>query len=267
MTRIGRLFECLKQENRKGLIAYLTAGDPSPRRTAALVAAMVRGGADLIELGVPFSDPIADGPVIQRGGERALKAGTTLATVLDIARQIRTSSEVPLLLFTYLNPVLRYGLERLAAEAAASGIDGCLLTDASVEEAEAYVDAMHRHGLDTVFLAAPTSTERRLKLVAKYSTGFVYLVSRTGVTGERDSLSASVTPLVQAVRTVTDLPLAVGFGISTPAHVGELGRVVEAVVVGSAFVRLIERNADNPALETQLECFTRELKSGFGATS
>ena len=267
MTRIGRLFESLKHENRKGLIAYLTAGDPSPRRTAALVAAMVRGGADLIELGVPFSDPIADGPVIQRGGERALKAGTTLATVLDIARQIRTSSEVPLLLFTYLNPVLRYGLGRLAAEAAASGIDGCLLTDASVEEAEAYVDAMHRHGLDTVFLATPTSTERRIKLVAQYSTGFIYLVSRTGVTGERDSLSASVAPLVESVRAATGLPLAVGFGISKPAHVAEAGRLVEAVVVGSAFVRLIEQNAENPALETKLEEFTRELKSGFGATA
>ena len=146
---------------------------------------MVRGGADLIELGVPFSDPIADGPVIQRAGERALKAGTTLASVLEIARRIRETSEVPLLLFTYLNPVLRYGLERLAADAAAAGIDGCLLTDASVEEAETYVAAMHRHGLDTVFLAAPTSTARRIKLVAQYSTGFVYLVSRTGVTGEQ----------------------------------------------------------------------------------
>ena len=265
MTRIGRLFESLKHENRKGLIAYLTAGDPSPAHTTALVAAMVRGGADLIELGVPFSDPIADGPVIQRGGERALKAGTTLATVLEIARQIRASSEVPLLLFTYLNPVLRYGLERLAADAASAGIDGCLLIDASVEEAETYVTAMQRHRLDTVFLAAPTSTERRLKLMARYSTGFVYLVSRTGVTGERDTLSASVAPLVQAVRAVTDLPLAVGFGVSTPEHVGELGRLVEAVVVGSAFVRLIEQNAGNPALETRLEAFTRELKSGFGA--
>ena len=265
MTRIGRLFESLKHENRKGLIAYLTAGDPSPLRTPSLVAAMVRGGADLIELGVPFSDPIADGPVIQRAGERALKAGTTLAAVLEIARQIRTSSEVPLLLFTYLNPVLAYGLERLAADAAAAGIDGCLLTDAGVEEAESYVGAMRRHGVDTVFLAAPTSTERRIKLVAQYSTGFVYLVSRTGVTGEQDSLSASVAPLVEAVRAATKLPLAVGFGISKPAHVAELGRLVEAVVVGSAFVRLIERNADNPALEAELEAFTRELKSGFGA--
>jgi tryptophan synthase alpha chain len=264
MTRIGRLFDCLKRDGRKGLIAYLTAGDPSPDRTADLVEALVRGGADLIELGVPFSDPIADGPVIQRAGERALTAGTTLGSVLDIAAEIRRRSEVPLLLFTYLNPVLRYGLERLAADAARQGIDGCLLTDASVDEAQDYAAAMHRHGLDTVFLAAPTSTRRRLELVARYSTGFIYLVSRTGVTGEREQLSDSVAPLVRAVRAVTDLPLAVGFGISRPEHVAELARQVEAVVVGSAFVRLIERHAGNSSLEIQLEHFTRELKHGFG---
>jgi tryptophan synthase alpha chain len=263
MTRIGCLFDRLKREGRKGLIAYLTAGDPTPDRTPALIEALIRGGADLIELGVPFSDPIADGPVIQRGGERALKAGTTLARVLEIAAEIRRRSEVPLLLFTYLNPVMRYGLDRLAHDAARAGIDGCLLTDASVEEAHAYVAAMHAHGLDTVFLAAPTSTQRRLKLVAQYSTGFIYLVSRTGVTGERDSISTAVAPLVQAIRQVTDLPLAVGFGISKPEHVAEMGRQVEAVVVGSAFVRLIERNLDNPSLEIQLESFTRELKHGF----
>src|SRR3954451_11668385 len=192
VTRIGRLFECLKQERRKGLIAYLTAGDPHPDRTPALVEALVRGGADLIELGIPFSDPIGDGPVIQMGGERALRAGTTVKRVLEIAAEIRRRSEVPLLLFTYLNPVLRYGLERLAADAAAAGNDGCLLIDASVEEAEGYVAAMHSHGLDTVFLAAPTSNARRIRLVAQYSTGFVYLVSRTGVTGVRESLSNSV---------------------------------------------------------------------------
>jgi len=263
MTRIGCLFDRLRREGRKGLIAYLTAGDPSPDRTPALVEALTRGGADLIELGVPFSDPIADGPVIQRAGERALRAGTTLEAVLEIAARIRTRSDVPLLLFTYLNPVLRYGLDRLARDAAEAGIDGCLLTDASVEEAHAYVTAMHARGLDTVFLAAPTSTPRRLKLVAEYSTGFVYLVSRTGVTGERESLSAAIGPLIQAVRSVTSLPLAVGFGISRPEHVAELGRQVEAVVVGSAFVRLIERNLDNPSLEIQLESFTRELKHGF----
>jgi tryptophan synthase alpha chain len=265
MTRIGRLFESLAAQGRKGLIAYLTAGDPSPDRTPALVEALVRGGADLIELGVPFSDPIADGPVIQAAGERALKAGTTLRRVLEIAKEIRAKSEVPLLLFTYLNPVVRYGLDKLAQDAAAAGIDGCLLTDASVDEAGEYAAAMHRHGLDTVFLAAPTSTERRLKLVAQYSTGFVYLVSRTGVTGERDSISAAVAPLVAACRAVTKLPLAVGFGISKPEHVAEVGKQVEAVVVGSAIVRLIERNADNASLEIQLESFIRELKRGFGA--
>ena len=264
MTRIGRMFENLKLDGRKGLIAYLMAGDPSPERTPALIEALVRGGADLIELGVPFSDPIADGPVIQRAGERALRAGTTLAVVLEIARQVRERSDVPLLLFTYLNPVMRYGLDRLAGDAVAAGIDGCLLTDASVEEAQDYVEAMQRYGLDTVFLAAPTSTERRLKLVAQYSTGFVYLVSRMGVTGERESLSDAVQPLVKAVRAITELPLAVGFGISRPEHVAELGRLVEAVVVGSAFVRLIENNRDNASLEIQLESFTRELKHGFG---
>jgi tryptophan synthase alpha chain len=268
MTRIGQLFQTLKCEGRKGLIAYLTAGDPSPERTPALVEAMVRGGADLIELGVPFSDPIADGPVIQRAGYRALQAGTTLKGVLEIARKIRERSPVPLLLFTYLNPVLRYGLEKLARDAAASGIDGCLLTDASVEEAHEYIGAMHSQGLDTVFLAAPTSTPRRLKLLAEYSTGFVYLVSRTGVTGERDSLSTSVAPLVAALRQVTDLPLAVGFGVSRPEQAAELSKSVEAVVVGSAFVRLIEQGAagkPDGALEARLESFTRELKHGWGA--
>jgi tryptophan synthase alpha chain len=265
MTRIGRMFDALKRDGRKGLIAYITAGDPTPDRTPALAEALERGGADLIELGVPFSDPIADGPVIQRAGERAIKAGTSLKTVLSIAARIRERSEIPLLLFTYLNPVIRYGLDRLARDGAAAGIDGCLLTDASVEEASDFAAAMHRQGLDTVFLAAPTSTERRLKLVAQYSTGFVYLVSRTGVTGERDSLSDAVAPLIRAVRAVTDLPLAVGFGISKPEHVAELGRQVEAVVVGSALVRLIERSSGDSSLESQLESFVRELKRGFGA--
>jgi len=187
--------------------------------------------------------------------------------VLDIAAEIRRQSEIPLLLFTYLNPVLRYGLESLAADAAAHGIDGCLLIDASIEEAESYCAVMKRQGLDTVFVVAPTSTERRLQLVARYSTGFVYLVSRTGVTGERDSLSTAIAPLVKATRAVTKLPLAVGFGISKPEHVAELGRQVEAVVVGSAFVSLIERNAANASLEIQLESFARELKHGFAVAA
>jgi tryptophan synthase alpha chain len=265
MTRIGKLFENLKHDGRKGLIAYLTAGDPSPAQTPELVEALERGGADLIELGVPFSDPIADGPVIQRAGERALAAGTSLTGVLDIARQIRQRSEIPLLLFTYLNPVVRYGLHRLGKNAAEAGIDGCLLTDASVEEAHEYVGAMHQRGLDTVFMATPTSTERRLKLVAQYSTGFVYLVSRTGVTGERDSLSGAVAPLVTAMRAITDLPLAVGFGISRPEHVAQVAAQADAVVVGSAIVRVIEKHAGSPHLAPELESFVRQLHGGFGA--
>jgi len=263
MTRIQQLFDCRKCEHKAALVAYLTAGDPTPEATPGLVAALERGGADLIELGVPFSDPIADGPVIQRGSDRALKAGTTVAKVLSIAKTIRETSQIPLLLFTYLNPVLRYGLANLARDAKAAGIDGCLLTDVSVEEAEVYVNAMRAAGLDTVFLAAPTSTPERLKLVAKYSSGFIYLVSRTGVTGERDSISSAVAPLIRSMRAVTDLPLAVGFGVSTPEHVAELGAQAEAVVVGSAIMRVIEQNAANESLEIQLESFVRELKHGF----
>ena len=262
-TRIGLLFERLRAEGRPALIAYITAGDPTPDRTPALVAALERGGADLIELGVPFSDPIADGPVIQRGIDRALRAGTRVASVLDIAAEIRRHSEIPLLLFTYMNPVLRYGLESLARDARARGIDGCLLTDLSVEEAEPYTCAMRKAGLDTVFLAAPTSTPRRLELVAKYSSGFVYLVSRTGVTGERTTVSEAVGPLVGAMRKVTSLPLAVGFGISTADQVRSVGAIADGVVVGSAFVRVIEQNATSSELPQRLEALARELASGL----
>ena len=222
MSRIGQMFDRLKGEGRAALIAYLTAGDPTPEQTPALVAALERGGVDLIELGVPFSDPIADGPVIQRGADRALKAGTTVKKVLEIARQIRETSQIPLLLFTYLNPVLRYGLDKLARDAKAAGIDGCLLTDLSVEEAGPYVAAMRSAGLDTVFLAAPTSTHARLKLVAEYSTGFVYLVSRTGVTGERAALSDSLGGLIE--RSARRDPSAAGGGFRNfDARAGRAG--------------------------------------------
>jgi tryptophan synthase alpha chain len=263
MSRISKLFDRLRAEKRPALIAYIVAGDPSPAATPELIAALERGGADLIELGVPFSDPIADGPVIQRGSERALQAGTRLSTVLDIASQVRKKSEIPLLLFTYMNPILRYGLEPLASAAMASGIDGCLLTDLSVEEAEPYIHVMRKAGLDTIFLAAPTSSQRRLELVAKYSTGFVYLVSRTGVTGERTSVSDNVAPLVAAMRAVTDLPLAVGFGISTADHVRSIGAIADGVVVGSAFERVIEENATNGQLPAKVEALARTLASGL----
>jgi len=242
------------------MIAYLTAGDPTPEATPALVAALERGGADLIELGVPFSDPIADGPVIQLAGDRALRAGTTLAKVLAIAAEIRQTSEIPLLLFTYLNPALRYGFERLARDAKASGIDGCLLIDVSVEEAEDYVRVMRDADLDTVFLAAPTSTDERLKLVARYSSGFVYLVSRTGITGVQSRIADSAAVLIERMRAHTGLPLAMGFGVSTPEQVAQLAGKVEAVVVGSAIVKQIEK--DSSKLEDFMRSLTMPIAKG-----
>lgn len=263
MSRISELFERTRLEGRPALIAYLTAGDPDPSQTAALVQALERGGADLIELGVPFSDPIADGPVIQRASDRALRAGTTMRKVLAIAAEIRRTSQIPLLLFTYMNPALRYGFEKLAVDAVAAGIDGCLLTDLSVEEADSYVQACRSAGLDTVFLAAPTSTERRLELVAKYSSGFIYLVSRTGVTGAQASVGGSAAELVQRLRSITDLPLAVGFGISTPEQVAEVGGFADGVIVGSAIMNVVEVEGPGAALEEKLEQFARHLSTGL----
>ncbi|MBN8730958.1 MAG: tryptophan synthase subunit alpha [Acidobacteria bacterium] len=263
MSRIAELFATKKAAGQSVLIGYITAGDPAPERTPGMVAAMERGGVDLIELGVPFSDPIADGPVIMKASERALAAGTTLRKVLEIARAIRAHSGIPILLFSYLNPLMRYGFEKLAAEAKAAGVDGCLLTDVSVEEAGEFVTPMRAAGLDTVFLAAPTSPEERLRLVAEHSSGFVYLVSRTGVTGEQAQLSASVGPLVEQLRGLTKLPLAVGFGISKPEQAGETAKLADGVVVGSAFVRLVEAHGQGADLEAKLEEFSRELKAGM----
>jgi tryptophan synthase alpha chain len=263
MTSITARLNELKRRGQKALIAYLTAGDPTPQRTASLVLALERGGADIIELGVPFSDPIADGPVIQRASERALAAGMTLQKTLDTAAAIRQHSDIPLVLFTYLNPVVRYGFTELAQAAQRVGIDGVLLTDLSVEEADKHLGALRAEKLDTVFLAAPTSSDHRLGLVAKYSSGFVYLVSRAGVTGERDTLSSQARPLVERMRALTDLPLALGFGISTPAQAAEAAQLADAVVVGSAFVRLIEKEGGDGALEEKLEAFTRALKDGM----
>jgi tryptophan synthase alpha chain len=258
-TRISNLFASKKEQGRKAFIAYLTAGDPNLAQTTELVLALERGGADLIELGVPFSDPIADGPVIQRASDRALRGGATLPKLLETVRDIRRHSQVPLLLFSYLNPLLRYGFDRLARDAAAVGIDGVLLTDLSVEEAAEPVSRLRSAALDTVFLAAPTSSERRLRLVAEHSSGFVYLVSRTGVTGEQVSLSAAAAPLTERMRQLTKLPLALGFGVSTPAQVAEVARLADGVVVGSAIVKFIEANGASPDLPAKLEAFTRQF--------
>ncbi|WP_031499864.1 tryptophan synthase subunit alpha [Bryobacter aggregatus] len=260
-TRIAACFDRLKANNEPALIAYVTAGDPTPEATIEIVAALERGGTDIIELGVPFSDPVADGPVIMRASERALAAGTTLEKVLHIAAEIRKVSEIPIVLFSYLNPVIRYGFERLAKRAVECGVDGFLLTDLSVEEAAGFVDEAKAAGLDTIFLVAPTSTDRRLDLVAKYCSGFVYVVSRTGVTGEQSQVSAAVKPLVERLRQFTDLPLGVGFGISTAAQAGEVGAVADGVVVGSVLVRAIEATPV-AALSDTMERMARELKEG-----
>jgi len=223
------------------LVAYITAGDPSLEATTSFVLALAAAGADVIELGVPFSDPVADGPTIQRASERALRAGTTLTGVLDVVRAVRKKSEVPLVLFSYYNPILQRGLERFAADAAAAGADGALVTDLTPEEAGDYRAAMQARSLDTIFLAAPTSPDARLEIIARASTGFLYLISRTGVTGTKDTMPDDLPNLVRRARRFTQLPIAVGFGVSLPGHVSLLGGLADAAVVGSALVEEIER--------------------------
>jgi tryptophan synthase alpha chain len=239
-SRISLRFAGLRHTGEMGLVAYLTAGDPSLSATEQFVLALANAGADVVELGVPFSDPVADGPVIQRASERALRSGTTLAGVLALVKSLRTKTEVPLVLFSYFNPVLQMGLEKFADTATAVGADGVLITDLTPEEGEEYRVTMQLRGLDTIFLAAPTSTDERLAVIAKSSSGFLYLISRTGVTGAKDQLAEELPALARRVRRVTELPIAIGFGISQPGHVSMLGGLADAAVVGSALVEQIE---------------------------
>ena len=244
MTRIGERFAKRRAEGRPAFVAFLTAGDPSLDRTVEAAVDLDRAGADVLELGVPFSDPLADGPVIQRASERALARGVTLSGVLDAVQRIRARCDLPLLLFSYYNPLLQYGLPRLAREAKAAGVDGVLVTDLPPEEAGEWIAAARGSGLDTVFLASPTSPPERLKRVAEASRGFVYAVSRTGVTGERQALSRDARPLVERLRALTDVPVALGFGLSTPEQVREAAAVADGVVVGSALVRFLEEHPE-----------------------
>jgi tryptophan synthase alpha chain len=239
--RIARRFRALADAGEMGLVAYITAGDPSLQASEKIVLAAAEAGADLIELGVPFSDPVADGPTIQRASERALRAGATLAGVIDLVRRVRAASEVPLVLFSYFNPILQMGVEKFADRASAAGADGVLATDLTPEEAGEYRKVLQARGLDTIFLAAPTSTDARLEMIAGCSSGFLYLISRTGVTGERDSVPEDLPALARRVRRATKLPLAVGFGISLPEHVSVLGGIADAAVVGSALMAEVEK--------------------------
>jgi tryptophan synthase alpha chain len=233
--------------HKPSLVAYLTCGDPSLATTLDIALAAIDAGADVIELGVPFSDPVADGPVIQRASERALRHGTSLSQVLGLAKQIRQRSQAGLIIFTYLNPVLRMGLAKFSAAAQDACIDGALITDLPVEESHEYFSEMQKRALATVFLAAPTSTDARLKQIAGASTGFVYAVSRTGVTGARQQMPEDAARLVARLRRYTDLPVAVGFGISTAAQFTAVGKFADAAVVGSAIVETVERNPGKEA--------------------
>src|ERR1700674_1814312 len=237
----------LSFKHKPSLVAYLTCGDPDLATSRDIALSAIEAGADVIELGVPFSDPVADGPVIQRASERALRHGTSLLQVLKLAKEIRQRSQVGLIIFTYLNPVLRMGLARFSAAAQEACVDGALITDLPVEESQEYLYEMQKRALATVFLAAPTSTDARLKQIAGASTGFVYAVSRTGVTGAREQLPADARSLVQRLRKHTKLPIAVGFGISTAAQFAAVGTFADAAVVGSAIVETIERNPGKEA--------------------
>ncbi len=243
-----------------GLVAFLTAGDPSLAATESLVLAIAEAGADVVELGVPFSDPVADGPAIQRSSERALRSGTTLAGVLGVVEAVRRKTGVALVLFSYYNPVLQMGVSRFADRAAAAGADGVLITDLTPEEATDYRGTIAERGLDTIFLAAPTSPDERLSRIAACSTGFLYLISRTGVTGTKKSLPEDLPGLVRRVRRTTSLPIAVGFGISEPEHVSMLGGLADAAVVGSALVETIERAATLEEAQTAVAARVRNLK-------
>ena len=263
-TRITQRFASLREAGELGIVAYITAGDPSLDATLKFVIALAEAGADVIELGIPFSDPVADGPVIQRASERALKAGTTLASVLDLVRRIRNSnsaaSEVPIVLFGYYNPMFQIGIEKFAAAASAAGADGVLATDLTPEESTDYRRILTAHNLDTVFLAAPTSTDERIDKISAATSGFLYLISRTGVTGAKDSMPDDLPALIRRVRSRTSLPIAVGFGISLPGHVSVLGGLADAAVIGSALVSEIEKADSVDAAAQALGAKIRSLK-------
>jgi tryptophan synthase alpha chain len=260
MTRITAKFDQLRREGRKAFIPYITAGDPDLETTGRLLLALAGAGADVIELGVPFSDPMADGPVIQRASERALKKPIGVADILPIVARVRERSDVPILLFTYFNPLMQFSAAGDGEELKRAGVDGVLVTDLIPEEGEDFVAGMRRAGLDTVFLVAPTSTDDRIKLIAEHSTGFIYVVARTGVTGMRESDSAQVRTLVERVRRHSNLPVAVGFGVSKPEHVRDVWSYADGAVVGSRLVLEIEGHLGLPQLVDRVAQLARDLK-------
>jgi tryptophan synthase alpha chain len=259
MSRIKEAFDNLAREQKKGFIPFITAGDPDLETTKHLMIELADVGATLIELGIPFSDPMADGPVIQRASERALRHGFGLSEILDLVRDVRKQTKVPIVLFSYFNPLLQFGLEKLVREAEHAKIDGILVTDLTPEEAGRFSAMLRAHEIDLIFLVAPTSTDERLKMIAERASGFIYAVSRAGITGAREAVSAEAEQLVNRVRLVSDLPVAVGFGISKAEHVAEVWRYADAAVVGSAIVKMIEDQSGNGDLVREIGQFTASL--------
>ena len=261
MSRLADTFAALRREGRPGLVTYTTAGDPDLPRSGEILRALARAGADVLEVGVPFSDPLADGPVIQRATERALAAGGHLRASLDLIETVRRDTRTPIVIFTYANPIVRMGLDAFAARAAAVGVDGVLALDLPVEESDEFRNALSRVGIDTIFLLSPTTTEARIRKAAELGRGFLYGISRLGVTGARDRVASGAEEMVRKIRAITDLPLALGFGISRPEHVAEVGAYADAAVVGSALVALIADAAGSNDLIPRVEDYVRSLRA------
>ena len=261
MTRLTNAFARIRGNGHPGLVTYTTAGDPDLERSAEVLRALDRAGADVLEVGVPFSDPLADGPVIQRATERALATGTTLLKVLEMVQRLRPDVTAPIVIFSYANPVLRMGAEQFADRAHAAGVDGVLVLDLPIEEADQFRGMMARRAIDTIFLLSPTTTDARIRKAASLASGFLYAISRLGVTGARDQVASGAREIVQRIRAATDLPVALGFGISKPEHVREVGKWADAAVVGSALVNVIAEAGTSPHLATRVEEYVRWLKS------
>ena len=261
MSRIDDRFKALKAGKKTGLVAYVTAGDPDLPRSAEILKRLDAAGADVLEVGVPFSDPLADGPVIQRATERALASGTTLPKVLEMLKGVRASISAPIVIFSYANPILRMGLDRFVEQAAAAGVDGVLTLDMPPEEGEAFRQAFAKARIDTIFLLSPTTTAERIGRAAKLGSGFLYGISRLGVTGVRDTVDESAENLARRVKAETAMPLALGFGVSKPEHVRAIGQWADAAVVGSALVNVIAEHGKSPQLLDEVEKYVRWLRT------
>jgi tryptophan synthase alpha chain len=260
-SRLADIFSRIRAEKRSGLVTYITAGDPTLGKTEGILRALDRAGADVIEVGVPFSDPLADGPVIQRATERALASGTNLQGVLDLLKRVRHELNAGIVIFSYANPILRLGAEQFADQARAAGVDGVLVLDLPIEEAGEFRNLLESRGIDTILLLSPTTSDDRLRKAVTLGSGFLYAISRLGVTGMRDQLADGAEEMVARIRAVSDLPVALGFGISKPEHVRAVGQWADAAVVGSALVNVIADAGGSTDLDTRVEEYVRWLKS------